>query len=169
MANLDGLTQVANRRCFDEVLEREWKRYGREKQPLSLIICDVDYFKLYNDFYHYHTGDYCLKIIAKAITEVVKRPADLVTRYGGEKFAIISPNTHSKGARHLGKLVHQKVCSLKIPHERSPLNDYVTLSLRIASMIPIQKTLEEKLIKQAARALHEAKKRGRDRIVCTLS
>ena len=120
LANLDGLTQIANRRRFDQVLQEEWQRLAREQQPLSLILCDVDYFKSYNDTYGHQAGDDCLYSIAQTIRQSVNRPADLVARYGGEEFVIILPNTHVIGAEVVAKIIQQKVQDLKLVHAQSP-------------------------------------------------
>lgn len=165
LANLDGLTQVANRRRFDEYLSQELRRMKREKQPLSLILGDVDYFKRYNDHYGHQSGDYCLQQIAKAMSLVAMRPADLVARYGGEEFAVILPRTTSEGVDTVAEAIRKEISQLKIPNERSDVSEYITLSLGITSIIPDQQTLPEDFITLADSALYEAKKQGRDRIV----
>jgi PleD family two-component response regulator len=98
LATMDGLTQLANRRCFDDTIKKEWRRARREIQPLSVILCDVDYFKLYNDHYGHQEGDECLKMVAKCLQTSLLRSADFIARYGGEEFVIILPNTDSAGA-----------------------------------------------------------------------
>ena len=165
LATTDGLTNLANRRQFDLILQEEWQRLARQQEPLSLIICDIDFFKLYNDNYGHVVGDNCLKEIASTIAKAVNRPADLVARYGGEEFAIILPNTEISGARKVAQNIHHAVTSLKIPHERSPVNKYVTLSLGIASVIPSNSQSCITLIQLADRALYQAKHQGRNRII----
>ena len=165
LANLDGLTRIGNRRLFDRTLSKEWQRATREKQPLSLILSDVDYFKLYNDYYGHQMGDDCLKKVAKAITEVIKRPADLVARYGGEEFAVILPNTELNGAIHVGKLIRDRLKQQKIPHESSKIGEWVTVSSGVATMIPTLEVSLKTLIANADSALYQAKKNGRDRVV----
>ena len=125
-ANIDSLTQVANRRRFDEYLNQEWSRCAREKQTLSLIICDVDYFKFYNDAYGHQAGDQCLYKVAQGMATAIKRPADVVFRYGGEEFAMILPFTQGEGALQVAKTVRERIVDLKIPHDLSEVSQYVT-------------------------------------------
>lgn len=165
LAHIDGLTQVANRRRFDELLEQEWFRLRREKAPLSLIFCDVDYFKLYNDTYGHPVGDKCLEKIAKKIQQVVKRPSDLVARYGGEEFAVILPNTSLSGAIHVAKEIQAAIKELAIAHDRSKVSNIVTLSLGVASILPTISSSPTTLLTIADRALYQAKERGRDRVL----
>ncbi|KAF3887062.1 MULTISPECIES: diguanylate cyclase domain-containing protein [Nostocales] len=165
LINLDGLTQVANRRRFDRVLELEWSRLRREQLPLSLILSDVDYFKRYNDTYGHIAGDVCLQKIAQAISNSAKRPADLVARYGGEEFAVLLPNTNLEGAMKVADLIQQQIQDLYIPHVESNISQYVTLSLGASSLVPTHEESMEILIRVADRALYEAKKRGRNCIV----
>ncbi len=165
LANSDGLTQVANRRCFDDTLQREWKRSLREQQFLSLIVCDVDEFKKYNDYYEHLKGDDCLIQIAQTIQKSVHRPTDLVARYGGEEFAIILPNTNLTGALTVASNIQQHIHNLEIPHKQSTVADYVTLSMGVASLIAEKESDADELIKLADNALFQAKKEGRDRIV----
>jgi len=162
LANLDELTAVANRRYFNEHLAREWSRLKREQIPLSLILCDIDYFKRYNDYYGHLAGDVTLKQVAQAIRKVLKRPADLVARYGGEEFVILLPNTSMAGAVQVGELIRQQVQQLKITHAQSLVSDYVTLSLGISSLLPSFKESPEVLIKMADEALYAAKHQGRN-------
>ena len=165
LAHLDGLTQVANRRRFDEYLAQEWKRSAREGQPISLVMFDVDYFKHYNDCYGHQLGDDCLKQIAYAASLALKRPADLMARYGGEEFAVILPNTDAEGAIAVAQAIQQDVRRLQIPHAQSQIGDRVTLSLGVSSMIPISNTTSDDLVAAADEALYAAKSQGRDRIV----
>jgi diguanylate cyclase (GGDEF)-like protein len=162
IANLDGLTEVANRRKFDEQLEHEWKRLLREQKPLSLILCDIDYFKRYNDFYGHQAGDSCLIQVARAIRESVNRSTDLVARYGGEEFAVILPNTDLAGATHIAKVIQANIEKLKIDHLQSKVNSYVTLSLGISCQIPNLKSKSTSLVSIADQALYEAKNQGRN-------
>ncbi|KAF3884996.1 MULTISPECIES: diguanylate cyclase [Nostocales] len=162
LATLDGLTQVNNRRCFDEVLEREWQRLQRRQAFLALIMCDIDYFKFYNDCYGHVAGDNCLKEVAHAIVRACKRPADLVARYGGEEFAVLLPETDIEGAICIAQQIRQQVAKLAIPHAGSRASTHVTLSMGIASLIPTPESLQEKLIVTADRALYKAKAQGRD-------
>ena len=162
LAISDGLTQLANRRRFDNYLNSEWRRLAREQQPISLILCDLDYFKAYNDTYGHLAGDFCLQVVAGILRDVVKRPADLAARYGGEEFAVILPNTSIRGAVYIGEQIRTSVQTLKIPHCQSPIGQYVTLSLGVASQIPECDSTPEKLIAVADRALYRAKAQGRD-------
>ena len=163
-ATLDSLTQVYNRRIFDLSLKQEWQRLKREQLPLSLILVDIDYFKRYNDFYGHPAGDRSLHQIAQTINQVVKRPADLVARYGGEEFAVILPNTDLKGARAVAQLIQQAVKSLKIPHARSLVDQFLTVSIGISSQVASQLETCQSLIQAADTALYHAKEQGRNQI-----
>ncbi|MGK7946029.1 MAG: diguanylate cyclase, partial [Microcystaceae cyanobacterium] len=165
LANVDGLTQVANRRRFDESLETEWQRCYREKQYLSLIFCDVDEFKRYNDYYEHLRGDDCLIQVAKTINQGIRRATDVVARYGGEEFAVILPNTDKKGAMKVAKNIQSLMRKLKLPHANSTVSSYVTLSMGVVSLIPQADFNPTELIRLADKGLFEAKKQGRDRII----
>ena len=160
----DGLTQVANRRCFDQTLEREWSRLRRTKEPLSLIMSDVDFFKLFNDTYGHQGGDDCLKLVAQALSASARRGADCVARYGGEEFCVILPATDEAGALHLAEKIRQAVANLAIEHGKSQVASHVTLSLGVATMIPSEAGTPEALIKCADQALYAAKASGRNRV-----
>jgi len=160
---IDELTQVANRRRFDEYLNLEWRRLAREQQPLSLIFCDIDYFKLYNDTYGHQVGDECLRRVAQVMEETVYRPADLVARYGGEEFAIILPNTSLQGAAHVTESILAALKAVAIPHAKSITSSQVTLSYGVASMIPCCKLSPTTLVEIADQLLYQAKQTGRDR------
>ncbi|MGC9528292.1 MAG: diguanylate cyclase domain-containing protein [Limnospira sp.] len=165
LVNVDGLTQVGNRRSFDEKLYQEWRRATREQQPISLILCDVDDFKAYNDYYGHQQGDDCLIQVAKAIRGAMKRPADFVARYGGEEFAAILPNTDINGAVEVAERIRDRIKQLQIPHAKSRVSPHVTLSLGLASQVPNSPSMPADLLVNAAdRALYEAKHNGRDRI-----
>ena len=166
-ANVDSLTQIANRRYFDEYLTQEWARCAREHQYLAIVLCDVDHFKAYNDTYGHQAGDECLTKVAQGMKLVIKRPADLVFRYGGEEFALILPNTDEKGALEVAESIRQKIKLLKIPHDKSTVSNYVTLSLGVACTIPSSSSDAESLVGNADRALYKAKSLGRDRVVYT--
>jgi len=165
LANLDGLTQVANRRCLQETFNREWYRLAREQGPLSMIICDVDYFKRYNDTYGHQMGDECLQKIAQTLKRTLKRPADLVARYGGEEFVVVLPNTQASGAWIVAQEIQSNVRNLGIEHQASLVSPLITMSMGISSTIPTHSTSGEELFKVADQALYEAKKQGRDRMI----
>ncbi len=165
LATFDWLTQIPNRRCFDEYLFQEWRRMSREEKPLSLIFCDVDYFKLYNDHYGHQEGDDCLQQVAQALRRAIKRPGDLVARYGGEEFAVILPNTEGKNAVIIAETIREEIKKLKIIHAYSNVSEYVTLSLGVSCLIPSQNYSPEPLVTFADQALYEAKKQGRDRVI----
>lgn len=166
LALIDGLTQVANRRHLDACISREWKRMRRERQPLSFILCDIDYFKLYNDSYGHQAGDDCLRAVAKTICAAVRRPGDLVARYGGEEFAVILPNTSPEGAEHVAGNIGNAVQALRLPHQHSKASSFVSISLGISSIVPPQQNdsgLSPKvLVDTADQALYAAKNRGRN-------
>lgn len=159
---IDGLTQVPNRRRFDECLRTEWERGMRDGDPISLIIFDVDFFKPYNDTYGHQAGDDCLNAIAGTIESYCRRVPDLAARYGGEEFAVILPNTDIEGALNLAETIRARVRALEIRHERSSVDDYVTVSAGVACMVPAGETSVEALIKLADDALYDAKSKGRN-------
>jgi len=163
MAIYDGLTQIPNRRRFDEYFQQEWKRMSREKSCLSLILCDIDFFKQYNDSYGHQSGDICLKKVAQAIAQTVTRPADLVARYGGEEFVVVLPQTNLEKAVYLAEQIRHQVKSLQIPHQSSRVGDYVTLSLGVACTIPKHDLSHTRLLQATDEALYQAKQNGRDR------
>ncbi|MBE9062828.1 diguanylate cyclase domain-containing protein [cf. Phormidesmis sp. LEGE 11477] len=161
LAKMDGLTQVANRRCFDEYIEQTWESHS-SKASLSLILCDIDYFKSFNDTYGHQAGDLCLKQVAKAIEQSVGRSTDLVARYGGEEFAVILPDTSVIGAERVAEKIRATVRLLDIVHSESKVSDRITLSLGIASISSTQKIDLDRLIAAADQGLYNAKSNGRD-------
>ena len=164
MAWSDGLTQIANRRRFDQYLQTEWQRLAREQAPLTLILCDIDYFKLYNDYYGHLSGDLCLQQVARVIKQVTKRPADLAARYGGEELAVILPNTSLKGGIKVAHEIQRAIAKLAIPHIRSTVHAFITLSIGVATQTPQRGQPPEQLINQADQFLYEAKRNGRNRL-----
>ncbi|VEP13649.1 Response regulator receiver modulated diguanylate cyclase [Hyella patelloides LEGE 07179] len=162
LAILDGLTGVANRRYFDRILHNEWQRLAREQKPLSLILCDIDYFKLYNDTYGHPAGDRCLQAVAKVLKTSTKRPADLVARYGGEEFAIILPDTNTQGALFVANEIRRNLAQLKLVHKKSAISQHITLSIGITTQIPLPKASPHHLIAQTDNLLYQAKRQGRD-------
>jgi len=165
LANLDGLTQIANRRRFDEYLAIEWQRHLREKNPLALILIDIDYFKPYNDHYGHQQGDDCLIKVARAIELIPKLSTDLVARYGGEEFVIILPNVKTENALVVAESLRKIISDIAIPHAKSSVSNHVTLSLGIASIIPTLDKNFDSLISQADQSLYSAKHQGRDRAI----
>lgn len=163
LSSLDGLTGIANRRHFDEVLEREWHRADRQQSPLSLILIDIDYFKLFNDSYGHQAGDDCLKLVARTLEHVVHRPGDLVARYGGEEFVIVLPETDQAGAESVARHILDAIRNLHITHSASDVAEVVTLSLGSATRHREHHRLPCDLITAADLALYQAKENGRDR------
>ncbi|MDZ8259675.1 diguanylate cyclase domain-containing protein [Nostoc sp. ChiQUE01b] len=160
---VDELTQIANRRCFDNRLNSVWQYLLREQGFVSLLLCDIDYFKQYNDTYGHATGDDCLRFIAKAFKQSVKRSRDLVARYGGEEFVVILPDTDSDGAFCVAQEIHKALEQLNIPHAASAVKHHVTLSIGIATVIPTPNMVSLDLIEAADQALYQAKANGRNR------
>jgi diguanylate cyclase (GGDEF)-like protein len=165
MAYIDGLTQIPNRRRFDEVLQQNWRQGFRDQQPISAILCDVDFFKRYNDHYGHQEGDRCLQLVANAINLVVRRPGDLAARYGGEEFVVILPQTPMEGAVEVAQMIQANVRALQLLHAKSDVSDYVTLSLGVSCLVPEDMMQPELLLNQADEALYLAKKKGRDRMM----
>ncbi|MEY3305256.1 MAG: diguanylate cyclase [Pseudanabaena sp.] len=162
---IDGLTQIANRRAFDQRLEIEWQRLAREHLPLSVLLCDVDFFKRYNDRYGHPAGDDCLRTVAKAIEACIRRPADLAARYGGEEFAVILPNTLKEGATFIAEEICHAIGELRIPHEASFVKDRVSVSIGISTAMPERSVHPRSIIESADKGLYLAKNQGRDRAV----
>jgi diguanylate cyclase (GGDEF)-like protein len=163
LALCDSLTKVYNRRYFDNKLFQEWNRLRRIPSPLSIIMCDVDCFKSYNDTYGHQAGDKCLRMIADAICAMAKRPADCVVRYGGEEFVILLPYTPPKGALKVAESIRNKIKELNIPHSSSSVSTIVTVSMGIAGSIPNKEDNPILLVEAADQALYLAKAQGRDR------
>ena len=166
LAALDDLTQIANRRRFEDRLAQEWRRGQRDTSNLSVIICDIDYFKNYNDTYGHLKGDEALYAVAQTISAALKRPMDLVARFGGEEFAMILPNTDIVGAERVAMEVKSAIESLSIEHKTSEINPNITLSFGVASLVPTPDLSAKLLIEAADRALYRAKSKGRDQILC---
>ncbi|MGA2046178.1 MAG: diguanylate cyclase [Terracidiphilus sp.] len=163
LAATDPLTGLANRRTFDQALNREWRRGLRERHPLSLLMIDADLFKMYNDEYGHPRGDSCLKLIAETVRNVVSRPGDLVARLGGEEFVVILPDTDSKGAMQLSEQICEALRGRRIPHKRSPIA-IVTVSVGCATLVPVIGQQGINLIELADKALYEAKRGGRNQV-----
>lgn len=165
LASVDGLTQVANRRCFDDRLSAEWQRLAREQAPLSLILCDVDCFKLYNDSYGHLAGDDALRQVATAIVQASRHPSDLAARYGGEEFAIILPNTTAEGAIAVAEAIQANVAALQLLHPQSQVGDLMTLSFGVATVVPQSDRSAATLIATADQGLYRAKAQGKNCVV----
>ncbi|KOA21452.1 phytochrome-like protein cph2 [Clostridium homopropionicum DSM 5847] len=161
---LDGLTNIPNRRYFDEYMSIKWQNASGTSIDFSMIMIDVDYFKAFNDTYGHIKGDECLKIISKEIRKCLRKPGDLICRYGGEEFAIVLPETSTKDAEIVAHRIRSKVEDLKILNSNSPINPYITVSIGFATLKPNKDTLYKTLISNADRALYKAKEKGRNRI-----
>jgi diguanylate cyclase (GGDEF)-like protein/PAS domain S-box-containing protein len=161
----DGLTKIPNRRKFDDYLAIEWARHFRNKNEIAVIICDIDFFKCYNDSYGHQNGDDCLIEVAGAIENNVFRTADLAARYGGEEFSVVLPQTDAKGALKVAVNLNKCIENLKIPHKSSEINNFVTLSVGVSSVIPQNNLSFEDLLFRADEALYEAKNTGRNKAV----
>ncbi len=162
LSNIDGLTQIANRRMLDGFIGREWLRHLRMRHEFALILCDIDYFKRFNDTYGHVAGDHCLHRVAQAIKEAARRPGDLVARYGGEEFAVVLAETGLEGVHRVIEAIQDGVAALRIPHAGSDLGPYVTLSLGALQSIPPEGTKVRDALASADRALYIAKTRGRN-------
>jgi diguanylate cyclase (GGDEF)-like protein len=164
MAGIDGLTGINNRRSFDTIYQKEWQKILRYKDPLSLIMIDVDFFKNYNDFYGHGAGDAVLKEIAKAIKNQLNRPEDMVARYGGEEFVVVLPRTEKNGAMQKAEKIRKAVESLAITHEKSDCADVVTISLGGVTHEK-EDGNPEAFLKQSDEMLYKAKSEGRNRVI----
>lgn len=166
LSSVDYLTQIPNRRTFDETLQLEWIRAQREQQPLALSLVDIDFFKNYNDHYGHISGDRCLTMIAQTLKKVLKRPADFCARYGGEEFAIVLPNTNKQGAVHLLEAIRKTIMSLAIKHEFSAVAPVVTVSMGVTTTTPTDHIMSlQDFLERADKALYQSKKQGRNRVV----
>lgn len=165
LSELDGLTGIANRRRFDGYFPTEFRRAIRENSDLSLLLIDVDHFKTYNDYYGHQAGDDCLRQISSEISAVLKRPGDLLARYGGEEFVGVLPNTPLEGAKHIADSLRIAVENLEIPHAKSTISEFVTVSVGFATAEAdcIDKLNAKKLIERADNALYRAKAQGRNK------
>jgi diguanylate cyclase (GGDEF)-like protein len=164
LATQDGLTGIANRRRFDELLQLEWGRAMRDSKVLTVMLLDVDYFKNYNDTYGHQAGDVCLKYIATAMANCIQRTVDVVARYGGEEFVVILPNATSSGAIVVAERIRTVIEQLDL-HELSGQGGKVTISIGVATVTPLHQGGFTKLIASADAALYQAKREGRNRVV----
>jgi diguanylate cyclase (GGDEF)-like protein len=159
----DGLTEVANRRAFDQRIEAEWRRCARAQLPVALVLVDLDHFKAYNDAYGHQAGDACLVHAGAAMQRVAARPQDLVARYGGEEFAILLPQLDAGGAEGVARRLQGELAQLAIPHAASPTAHYLTASMGIAALVPADGCTPAELVQQADALLYQAKADGRNR------
>lgn len=162
IAMVDQLTHIHNRRFFDYKIDSVWQDLFREQHYLTLLICDIDYFKQYNDTYGHADGDICLTVVAQSFQHAVKRSTDVIARYGGEEFAIILPRTNLSGAIQVAQEIHQTIQQLKIPHISSPIEQFLTLSIGIVTTIPSADMIPMDIIQAADHALYRAKAQGRN-------
>jgi len=168
-AMLDPLTKIANRRHFDVFMEKEWQRAIRNAQPLSLVVLDVDHFKLYNDTLGHAAGDICLQKVAQALQGHALRPTDLAARYGGEEFVLLFAETPGDAAARLAEAIRATVEGLQLPNPRSPTSPWLTVSVGVATIVPTQLDAIEQLFVSADRAMYVAKGGGRNRVEITLA
>lgn len=172
LAYLDALTEIPNRRRFDEVFHKEFLRSTRNGIPLSIGMLDVDFFKQYNDHYGHAMGDRTLQSIASALEHTLKRPADMVARYGGEEFVIIMPETDSDAAQQVAERVRLAVLNLNIPHLYSKASESVSISIGIITFYPrpglASSPVAESILERADRNLYMAKQTGRNRVCATV-
>ena len=166
LALIDGLTMIANRRSFDEKLEMEWRHCRRNKASLSLILIDIDFFKLFNDCYGHQSGDHCLQAVAMTIKSCLRRPHDMVARYGGEEFVCVLPECDGAGANYIAQGMCKAVFDLAIPHSTSTVAPVVTFSAGVSCLVPDEFTVSTNLIASADVNLYSAKLTGRNRVVC---
>ncbi len=162
--DVDPLTQIANRRRFDDTMTLEIKKAKRTGTILSVLLLDIDHFKFYNDTYGHLEGDSCLKKVAAALSTSLKRPKDLAARWGGEEFACLLPNTNAKGAQNVAEVLREAIQNLSIPHKSSPVNEVVTVSVGVVASNPMDDNSFDNLLKRADEALYQAKESGRNRI-----
>jgi diguanylate cyclase (GGDEF)-like protein/PAS domain S-box-containing protein len=160
----DGLTGVANRRMFDSVLASEWANAQRTRQPLSLILLDIDHFKQYNDHYGHIQGDDCLKRVGQALSGAASRPRDFVGRFGGEEFVLVLPETDAAAARHIAERCRQLVRQRRIAHEKSTVAPLLTISLGVGTIVPDAQERSVDFLNAVDKLLYRAKQRGRDRL-----
>ncbi len=161
---IDGLTGIANRRRFDEALEREWRRCQRAATPLSVIMVDVDFFKAYNDHYGHLAGDECLKRVAEAMADQMRRGTDLAARFGGEEFVCLLGDTGTEAALAMAQRLRACVSEMAIPHAWSSVADHVTISLGVGTLVPDEDQDARRLVDLADQGLYIAKGGGRNRV-----
>jgi diguanylate cyclase (GGDEF)-like protein len=164
LSNIDFLTDIFNRRYFNEIMIREWKNCTRDRTPMSVLMIDVDMFKSYNDTYGHQEGDKCLQMIASQLKNLINRPRDVIARYGGEEFIVLLPGTGLPGARNLAETIRSTIENAGQPHSGYKKYGVVTVSIGISSVIPEIKSSPEMLIERADKALYAAKEKGRNAV-----
>lgn len=161
----DGLTGLANRRLYDKTLEEEWQRGLRSQKAISMILVDIDHFKEYNDHYGHIEGDKCLLAISRALENIATRSTDLCARYGGEEFVLLLPNTEHEVAQALAEKARRAIEDLRIPHARSAISDYVTVSAGVCTMVPSLEQAAIALFDETDKKLYKAKRNNRNCVV----
>jgi len=164
LSSIDGLTEIPNRRRFDDTMANEWARARRAQTHISLILIDIDFFKQYNDHYGHAAGDKCLQKVAKTLSKPLRRPADFVARYGGEEFVVILPEIDHESARSMAYKLKEIISQLELPHETSKISDHLTISLGLATTVPQQDQSHDILLETADKYLYEAKSSGRNQV-----
>lgn len=165
LSGVDALSTLPNRRVFDETLQKEWARAIRSKQPLAVIMADIDRFKLHNDTYGHQAGDECIRRVAAVLRDSLRRPADVVARYGGEEFGVILPGADLAGAAAVAERMRIAVQSLKLAHVNNVVGHDVTISLGVAVEVPGPDVSTATLIAAADEALYRAKAVGRNQVI----
>jgi diguanylate cyclase (GGDEF)-like protein len=165
LSQQDGLTGIANRRAFDFLMERHFRSAVRRRDALSVVLCDIDHFKAYNDHYGHVAGDECLRQVAAALARSCKRAIDVAARYGGEEFALLLPDTPAAGALHVAQAARHELRALALPHAASPTSSIVTFSAGVATFSAEADNVSSDLTRRADEALYRAKHLGRDRVV----
>jgi diguanylate cyclase (GGDEF)-like protein len=165
LSAIDPLTRIGNRRCLDEFYEREWQRVAEQGGLMSLILCDIDHFKLYNDHYGHLAGDQCLIRVARAMDESIDKTVGLLVRNGGEEFAVVLPGLDILAAATVAERMRERVAALEIPHHDSDTAPNVSISLGVASVALTPNTAPDSLFREADRLLYQAKREGRNRVV----
>ncbi len=163
VASRDHLTGLYNRQEFERVIVREWNNAIRYDTPISMMMIDIDNFKLYNDNYGHLSGDHCLQKLSRVLDKTLKRPRDFLARFGGEEFVVVLPDTESSGAKHIGEKVRQAVIQQQIPHEFSDIEPFVTVSIGIATTEDPALLVYEDMLDEADKALYQSKRKGKNR------
>ncbi len=169
LAAFDSLTQLSNRRRFEQILQKEWRRLSRERSPLGLIICEIDYFLLYTETYGHLSGEFCLQLLADAVRQAIKRPADIAFRYSAEAFALLLPHTDLAGTLHVARMIQHNVIGLDLEHKTSPVAQTLTLSMGTSSLVPRTDLQHQLLVELAQYALNQAKTNGYNQIMAANS